>query len=125
MWESRIPVLVFDSESRQIVGLNNAAASLFKTTSEVLTGQLVDFSVVPEERERLAAGISYPDPQWGAAGRWQCLACDGSRFVASVRFHQTKHEGRLVHVVLATEVIQVESTRSAAAGFGDSRQKTG
>jgi PAS domain-containing protein len=125
MWNSRVPVLVFDSESRHIVGLNDAAASLFRTTSEALIGQIVDLSVVPEERERLAASVSAPDPRWGEAGPWQCHARDGSRFVAFVRFHQAIQEGRVVHIVLATEVVQVETTRSAAAGFGDPLRKTG
>ena len=125
MWNSRVPILVFDSESRESVGLNDAAASIFKATSEVLRGKIVDLSVVPEEREKLVASVSAPDPRWGDAGPWQCLACDGSRFVAFVRFHQAIHEGRLVHIVLATEVVQMESVRSAAAGFRDPLRKTG
>jgi hypothetical protein len=125
MWNSQVPILVFDSENREIVGLNDAAASLFKTTVDTLKGQLVDLSVVPEERLRLVASVSSPDPRWGDVGPWQCLARDGSRFVAFVRFHQAVHEGRLVHIALATEVVQVETPRSAVAGFGDQLRKAG
>jgi PAS domain-containing protein len=123
MWNSNVPVLVFESESRRIVRVNGAAAALFKAPPEALAGQIVDYSVVPEERERLAASIGTANPRWGDVGPWQCLARDGSHFVAFVRFHQTIHEGQLVHVVLATEVVQVESARSAAAGSGDPLRK--
>jgi PAS domain-containing protein len=119
VWNSQVPVLIFESKSRRIVGVNDTAAALFKASSEALTGQIVDLFLVPEERERLAAIIGTTDPRWGDVGPWRCLASDGSQFVAFVRFHQTIYEGHLVHVVLATEVVQVESTRSATAGFGD------
>jgi PAS domain-containing protein len=125
MWNSKIPVLVFDSESRRIAGLNEAAAALFKTASEALTGQLVDWVVIPEERERLAEMVASREPQWGDVGAWQCLARDGSRFVASIRYHQAIQEGRLVHIVLATRVVHMESARSAAASSGDALRTGG
>jgi nitrogen-specific signal transduction histidine kinase len=120
MWNSSVPVLLFESESLRIVMVNDTAVALFKSSSKDLLGQSVDGCVVAEERTRLAASIGKYEARWGDVGPWQCLARDGSRFVAHIRFHQTMHQGKLVHVVLATEVAYLETTRSAAAGFGDS-----
>lgn len=119
MRNSPVPVLVFESESRRIVGVNDAAAALFKASPDAVAGESIDLFLVPEERGRLAATIGTTDPRWGDVGPWQCLAKDGSQFIAFIRFHQTILEGKLVHVVLATKVVQVESTRSASARSGD------
>jgi PAS domain S-box-containing protein len=107
---------VFESESRRIVEANDAAAALFQTSPEDLHGKSVDCCVIPEERERLAASIGTHEPRWGDVGPWHCVARDGSRFVAQIRFHQTIHKDQLVHVVLATEVVHLEKTRSVAVG---------
>jgi len=114
----RVPVIIFESNSRRIVEVNDVAAALFKTTTEAMVGQTVDGCLIAEERARLARSIGTYDARWGDVGNWQCLARDGTRFVASVRFHQAIHDGRLVHIVLATAVTHVDaafSTKAAAS----------
>lgn len=121
MWSSKVPVLIFDSESRRIVTVNDTAAALFQSSPMDMEDQNVEFCLAAEERPRLAATIGTYEARWGDVGPWQCLARDGSRFVAHIRFHQMIYENRLVHVVLATQVVHLEASRSAAAGIGDSR----
>jgi PAS domain-containing protein len=123
MWNSLVPVLVFDSANRRIVVANDAAAALFKVSPSEMVGESVDHCVIREERERLNESIGTSEPRWGDVGLWQCLARDGTRFMAEVRFHQMLHEGKLVHIVLATAVVQVASARSVAAGSYDSLPK--
>lgn len=120
MWNSIVPVLVFDSASRRIVQVNDAAAALFKSSSEDMVGQSVDGCVVSQERTRLVETIGINEIRWGDVGPWQCLARDGSSFIAHVRFHQMLYEGELVHVILATRVVQLGTSLSAAAGSGAS-----
>jgi hypothetical protein len=46
------------------------------------------------------------EAEWGDAGLWRCVAADGRRLVARLRFHQTLRKERLVHMVLATEIVK-------------------
>jgi hypothetical protein len=117
MWDSQIPVLLFDSSSRRICGVNRAAAALFMCDPPRLEGQLIESCVVREERARLRASLHTFDPRWGDVGSWQCLARDGTRFIAQLRYHQAVHNGELVHVVLATSVQKLCGPRSASAGY--------
>ena len=119
MPDFRVPVLVFESASRRIIAVNDAAAVLFRTSAEEMQGELIDRCVIAEERGRLAASIDTHEPRWGDVGSWQCVARDGSRFIAQVRFHQTVQDGLLVHVVLATNILRLETARSAVAGSDD------
>ncbi len=123
MWESPIPVLLFDSSSRRISRVNRAAAALFKTVPEELQGQLIESCVVQGERARLRAGLRACDPRWGEGGPWKCVARDGSRFVVQIRFHQTIQNGELVHVVLATHVVPAYAAKSAVTVAGSESSK--
>lgn len=120
MWSSKVPVLIFDSETRRIVTVNDTAAALFHSSPKDMEGQSVESCLAAEERPRLTATIGTYEARWGDVGPWQCFARDGSRFIAHIRFHQMMYENRLVHVVLATEVTHVQASRSVAAGIGDS-----
>lgn len=117
MWDSNIPVLLFDSSSRRICGVNRSAAALFMCDSSKLEGQLIESCVVREERARLRASLRTLDPRWGEVGSWQCLARDGTRFIAQLRYHQVIHNGELVHIVLATSVQKLCGPQSVSAGY--------
>jgi mannose-1-phosphate guanylyltransferase len=121
----KVPVLLFESATRRIIAVNDVAAALFRSAAADMLGKSVDSCVIPEERARLAAIVGTREPRWGDVGSWQCVARDGSRFIAQVRFHQTFQDGLLVHVVLATNVSHLETVRSAAAGFDDSMPRCG
>jgi hypothetical protein len=119
MWDSQIPVILFDSASRRICGSNMAAAALFMCEPSKLDGQLIEKCVIREERARLRASLRSRDPRWGEVGSWHCLAHDGTRFIAQLRYHQAIHNGELVHVVLASSVQKLPVPRSVRADYPD------
>jgi hypothetical protein len=121
MWNFQIPVVMFDSKTRRIVTVNAVAATLLESTEQELRGQLVDGCVIPEERDRLATSIGTIEPRWGEVGAWRCLTCKGNRFTAQIRFHQTMYEDKLVHIVLATEILPMSHSRAAAAGSSETQ----
>jgi len=125
MWDSKIPVLLFDSTSRRICGANRAAAALFMSDPAKLIGQFIESCVVKEERARLRAGLRLFEPRWGEVGSWQCLARDGTRFIAQIRYHQAIQNGELVHIVLATSVQKLCVPQSIRAGYAVDYPKCG
>ena len=125
MWDSKIPVLLFESSSRRICGINRAAAALFMCEPSKLLGQIIEKCVVREERARLRASLRVFDPRWGDVGSWQCLAHDGTRFIAHLRYHQAVHNGELVHVVLATSIHKLCVPHSVKVGYRSEYAKCG
>jgi hypothetical protein len=125
MWDSSVPVLMFDSASRRIYCANEAVAALFQTTPREMEGKLVESCIVRPERARLRAALLRRDQPWGDVGHWECVSRDGTHFTVQLRFHQTIYEDELMHVVIATAILRKPVSRSAVAGQGDEFSKCG
>jgi PAS domain S-box-containing protein len=111
----KVPILIFDSESFRVVEVNQATAELYGRSAEAMVGSHVSEFVAGGEHERLRSVLAREDAEWGDAGLWRCVAGDGRRFVARLRFHQTLREERLVHMVLATEIVKRPPIAAGAA----------
>jgi len=100
-----IPMWIYDTESYQIIMVNNAAVQSYGYTVEEFLSKTI-FDIRPEEQLadlRKAIDVRKPSESYYDAGIWKHIKSNGTVFHAHVYSYHTNFKGKQARLIMATD----------------------